>query len=146
MLRKFFFFGITSTLILTACTLTQFPSANPDKARAENMGEMKTSKGKKDTAEDLMYEAKINERVTINGSARNAMLGAIVKTSDNTPIYIDGISEWESKILGKSIVVTGVLRLRKLAPNPEVGPNGEQSHGIKGDSYILENSTWTVDK
>lgn len=143
---KFFLFGIISTIILNVCTFTKFPTANADKARAEKIGEVKTRAEKKDTAEDSMYETKLNQRVTINGIARNAMLGAIVKTSDNTPIYIDGISEWESNILGKSIVVTGVLRRQKLAPNPEVGPNGEQSHGLKGDSYALENSTWTVDK
>jgi hypothetical protein len=94
----------------------------------------------------LDFEAKINKRITIHGIAQNAMLGAMIETSDYSPIYMEGIEEWENSILKKSIVVTGVLRRRKLAPDPVVSPKGEISHGISGESFVLENPTWTIDK
>ncbi len=87
--------------------------------------------------------AKLNEQIKISGSAENARLGAIVMTEDFTPIFLSGINEWDNNIEGKSVVVTGVLRRKLLAPKATVGTNGEISHGVGGDSYVLENPTWT---
>jgi hypothetical protein len=58
------------------------------------------------------------------------------------PIYIQGVEEWNSDILDQAISVTGVLRLRKLAPDPVVGEHGEHSAGAIGNAYVLEDAKW----
>ena len=87
--------------------------------------------------------AKLNEQIKISGTAENARLGAIVMTEDFTSIFLSGINEWDNNVEGKSVVVTGLLRRKLLAPKATVGPNGEISHGVGGDSFVLENPTWT---
>ena len=87
------------------------------------------------------YDSKIGQQVTIEGVARNASLGAIVMTSDSTPIYMDGIERWDSATQGKSVKVTGTLRRRLLAPVATVNAKGEVSHGVEGESYVLESTT-----
>ena len=89
------------------------------------------------------FAANLNECINVHGTAQNAMLGAVVMTEDFTPIFLSGIKEWDNDIKGKSVVVTGVLRRKLLAPEATVSPNGEVSHGVEGDSYILENPIWT---
>ena len=40
--------------------------------------------------------------------------------------------------------MTGILRFRKLASDPVMNSKGEISTGLEGESYVLENPTWSV--
>ena len=77
--------------------------------------------------------------MTIRGTSQNASHGAVVITESDTPVYINGIQEWDNCIVGKPIIVTGTLRRRSLVPKVSSSANGEVSHGIDGKSYILDN-------
>ena len=90
------------------------------------------------------FASKVGQTVTIDGTARNARMGAVVLTDERTPIYLEGLQEWDSSTNGKPVAVTGELVLRSLAPNPTVGPNGEVSHGMEGDAYVVRAPTWNV--
>lgn len=93
------------------------------------------------------YESKLNQQIIITGIAENAKLGAVVslEDDDDTIVYIDGLREWDESMLHQTIVVAGILRSRKLAPDP-VMAEGHISHGIFGESLVLENPTWTVNE
>jgi len=91
----------------------------------------------------IQLDSMVDSKAKIEGTARNARMGAVVLTSDRTPIYIDGLDSWSGTGLdGKQIVVEGMLRLRKLAPDPVVDEEGAISHGLQGDSYVVENASW----
>lgn len=91
---------------------------------------------------DTDPSALVDQPVELLGTARDAHQGAVVLLSDRTPVYIAGVPFWDDAWDGKRIVAKGVLRRRKLAPDPTVGPHGEQSHGMVGTSLVLENPTW----
>ncbi len=78
--------------------------------------------------------------------AQNAMLGAVVMMDDLSPIFLEGIKEWDHEVVGKSVIVTGVLRRKLLAPQATISPNGEISQGVENDNYILENPKWVTEK
>lgn len=85
----------------------------------------------------------VDTKATIEGTARNAHLGAVLLTEDRTPIYIDGLRSWDDTGLdGQQIKVEGMLRRRKLAPDPVVEDDGSVSHGVEGDNYVFENASW----
>ncbi|HLP90637.1 MAG TPA: hypothetical protein VK184_18900 [Nostocaceae cyanobacterium] len=82
---------------------------------------------------------KINQCVTIHGVAKNAKLGAVVLSCEDTPVYIEGVEMWERDIVDQAIAISGTLRRKKLSPNPIVDANGGYSTGAEGDVYVLEN-------
>lgn len=82
--------------------------------------------------------------VTVKGTAYDARAGAIVELEDRTPIYVAGLSEWETGWVGKAVAVTGLLRER-AAKTPAVPPGGAQVHGLSGGTFALENATWELD-
>lgn len=86
----------------------------------------------------------VNQRATVQGVARDAHAGAVVLTEDRTPVYIAGLSEWAGGLSGQPVAVSGVLRRRSVAPTPQVGADGGISHGIEGDSWVIEDATWTA--
>jgi hypothetical protein len=57
---------------------------------------------------------------------------------------MNGIEEWDSETWKKRISVTGILRHKSLAPNSNINSEGEISHGVDEDIYVLENPTWTI--
>jgi hypothetical protein len=91
---------------------------------------------------DNGYDPKLGQQVTINGCARDAAMGAVVLTEDRTPIYVDGLREWDEDIEGEDIEATGILRRRSLAPDPVVDEDGAVSHGAEGTNYVLEGASW----
>ncbi len=91
----------------------------------------------------IALDGMVDTNATIKGTARNAHAGAVVLTEDRTPIYIDGLQSWSATGMdGRDVEVTGTLRLRSLAPDPVVDDDGAVSHGITGDSYVIENASW----
>jgi len=84
----------------------------------------------------------LGHSITVVGNAENAHQGAIVTLSDSSEVYVLGLRRWEKALLGKRLEVTGLLRSRKLAPDPDVNEQGEVSHGMFGSSLILEDATW----
>ncbi|MEH1896858.1 MAG: hypothetical protein V7K94_16475 [Nostoc sp.] len=134
----YFLPGLALTLVLAGCNSTKLPLAHPSVAEINQTDATNRNA--------TLSEASINQLITIHGRAENASLGAIVLTQDETPVYMDGIQEWHSDLVGKMIIVTGILRRKSLAPKTLVSPNGEVSHGIDGESYVLDNSTWKIDR
>ena len=81
----------------------------------------------------------------LTGQARNAHAGAVLLCEDRTPVYLAGIPSWDDHgIDGETIEARGTLRLRSLAPDPVVEASGSVSHGIEGDSFVLEDARWSV--
>ena len=90
----------------------------------------------------MSLEQQIDTQVTIEGTARNAMAGAVVLTADRTPVYVDGVESWDGSVDGKQISASGTLRRR--AGDDVVNANGEHASGISGPHFVLEQPTWTV--
>jgi hypothetical protein len=80
------------------------------------------------------------------GVARNAKSGAVLVLDGGAVYYLDKLDEWPTAVIGKRVSVTGNLVERKLAPDPVVGPNGEQSAGMYGTSTVIEDPQWEVVK
>ena len=90
----------------------------------------------------MSLDSKLGTQVTIDGTARNAALGAVVVGEKGMPIYIDGLERWDRAIDGKPVSVTG--KLQKIAPDDVVDANGVYSHGAPGSRFVLEQASWTV--
>ena len=84
----------------------------------------------------------VGQTITLVGTARDAHLGAVVLLSDNTPVFIDGLPMWDDQWDGKRIRVTGLLKDDSIAPDPEVNQQGEVSHGMYGDAFVLVDASW----
>ncbi len=84
----------------------------------------------------------LGQVVTLEGTARDAALGAVVLLSDGTPVFVGGLLGWDPRWERTRVRVTGRLGLRKMAPDPEVNDKGEVSHGMFGDSLVVEEATW----
>jgi hypothetical protein len=90
----------------------------------------------------MSLDQQVGQQVTIQGTARNAMAGAVVLTSNRTPIYLEGVESWDGSVDGKSISASGVLR--KRGGDDVVNASGEHASGISGEHFVLEQPTWTV--
>jgi hypothetical protein len=86
----------------------------------------------------------LDQSVTAIGEADNAFSGAIVVLSDQTPVYVLGMHQWDKQTRGKLVRVHGTLRLRKLAPDPQTNAKGEHSHGKHGNDFVIEGATWEL--
>jgi hypothetical protein len=89
-------------------------------------------------------DPQVDQQITINGTAYDAMMGAVVVLDDRTPVYVDGLTRWDTAAYGQSIEATGTLRKRSLGPDPVVDADGGVSHGIEGSQYILEDPQWQL--
>lgn len=90
----------------------------------------------------MSLDQQINTNVTITGTARNAMAGAIVMTEDRTPIYVDGLERWDKAHDGKQVSASGVLR--REAGDEVVNAKGERSSGVPTGRFVLEKPTWKL--
>jgi len=90
----------------------------------------------------MSLEQQVGTQVTIEGTARNAMAGAVVLTADRTPVYVDGLERWDGQFDGKKISASGTLR--KRGADDVVAANGDQASGIGGDHFVLEQPTWAL--
>jgi hypothetical protein len=85
--------------------------------------------------EDL--KARVDDQVTIAGTALNAASGAIVSLHGR-PVYLSVVSGWPPEVLGREIEVTG-----RLAFVPAPAPEGPVVHKLD-DSYELKDASWTL--
>lgn len=83
-----------------------------------------------------------NGALNIEGVARDAKLGAVVVGEDGVTYYIAGLNEWAPELLGHKVSVSGILKIRKLAPDPIIGADGAVSAGMYGDAPVLTEATW----
>ncbi|HIA00479.1 MAG TPA: hypothetical protein EYN06_02970 [Myxococcales bacterium] len=91
-----------------------------------------------------LLNTQIDQDVTLSGKAFDAMLGAVVVLDDRTPVYVSGVTRWDSATHGQSIEASGTLRKRSLGPDPVTDDDGGISHGIAGTQFVLENAQWTL--
>lgn len=89
-------------------------------------------------------DGKLDQQVTIRGTAGNAVLGAVLVLDTGEPVYIEGLHEWPDDVSAGKVEVTGVLRRRKLAPDPGVAPDGGATHGMVGTALVLEGASWSA--
>ncbi|MDX2100605.1 MAG: hypothetical protein SFW36_22735 [Leptolyngbyaceae cyanobacterium bins.59] len=129
---------------LAECSPEQFILASPASA---NFFEVPTQLNwiSANDRNSSFLDSKLGKRITLRGTAQNAVLGAIVMVQNSTPVYIHGLPEWDDALVGKTVVVAGTLGRKTLAPAATISPNGEVSHGGSGTkNYILEKATWRV--
>ncbi len=84
----------------------------------------------------------MGKTVTLRGTARDAKGGAVLLLPSNNPIYIEGLDSWPREFSGKEVSVTGVLREKKLIPDPYISPDGGISQGAIGTQTVLEKAKW----
>ncbi len=93
---------------------------------------------------DANPSAHVGQQVTLEGTAFDAFSGAVVMLSDDMPVYVSGLEEWDDHLFRKRVHVTGTLRERELAPDPETNDAGEHSHGKPGSDYVIDDASWEV--
>ena len=80
--------------------------------------------------------------VNLTGVARDAALGAVVVLGDGQPVYVEGLERWPNELLGRKVEVSGTAAQKKLAPDPEIAPDGAVSHGMVGTAWVVSGATW----
>jgi hypothetical protein len=84
---------------------------------------------------------RLGQRVTVDGTARNAALGAVVVTEGGTPVYVAGLAHWDHAVDGRPVRATGTLR---LVAGDLVDDRGEHRHGTPDDRLVLDDASWTA--
>lgn len=70
--------------------------------------------------------------IVVIGNAENAKAGAIVIAKDDKKIYyIEGLSYWDNKTVGKLVKVSGKLLIEKTEPRKEGEEIKQQIVGVK---------------
>jgi len=95
------------------------------------------------TSQGSAWDGQLGQTVTLSGTARDAAMGAVVRTSQGT-VYVLGVESWPDDVQGKTVTVTGTLQRRKLAPDPVVGADGGVSHGAAGSQVVVEDARWSL--
>ena len=85
--------------------------------------------------EDL--QSRVDEQVTVVGTAQNAAAGAIVSL-DGRPVYVSELEQWPPELVGRKVEVSGVLA---FYPAPQA--EGRTVHKLS-DSYALEDASWSA--
>ena len=79
----------------------------------------------------------IEKEISMKGLAVESKAGSCIRI-ENGIVFIQNVSNWDDKYLGKEVVVKGILRERKIIPDVVVDENGAISQGATGMQYILE--------
>ncbi len=90
------------------------------------------------------FSENMGKTVTLRGTARDAKGGAVLVLSSNEPIYVEALPSWPTGVLGKEVSVTGILREKKLIPDPYIAPDGGISQGAIGTQTVLEKTKWKL--
>ena len=94
---------------------------------------------------NTISENLIGKEITLVGQAVNCKAAACLKLKDAIVVYIPNLDFWdESEYLGKEVYVTGILKWKKIIPDPIIDENGAISTGAEGDQLILKNAKWEL--
>lgn len=80
----------------------------------------------------------------LTGTAMDAKSGAVLVTADETIVYIERLDYWPPDFIGKKVSVSGILKQKKIIPDPKVDSNGAVSQGGTGEQKVLEQATWKL--
>ena len=86
----------------------------------------------------------IDRSTSLIGRAENAKGGAVVILESQEVIYIRSVSSWDDEIVGKQVIIKGIVRLEKYIPDPEVSKDGAISQGAIGSQYVLDDAQWRL--
>ena len=79
----------------------------------------------------------IDKVIKMKGFAVESKAGSCIKI-ENDIVFIQSVSSWEEKYLGKEVLVKGLLKKKKIIPDVVVDENGAISQGAAGMQFILE--------
>lgn len=82
----------------------------------------------------------IGKEICIHGTAMNAKAGAVVILEDEQILYILDLPEWDDEVLGKPIIVEGILDKKQIYPEAEVDESGAVSQGMSGKPFVIKMS------
>jgi len=87
----------------------------------------------------------IEKRITVIGTAIVLKNDAAVRTDNNLLYYLDGINDWDKEYLGKKVMVTGKLIVKKYhfhkSSNPEITAIPQQRLGTWN---IIKKAKWSL--
>lgn len=95
---------------------------------------------------EIDLEEFIDQRITLHGIAKDAKGGAVLILAEEIPIYIEDLASWSPELFGKHIEVIGILRKKKLIPDPRIDENGGISQGAIGMQLVLENAEYSLEE
>lgn len=84
-----------------------------------------------------MTDALQKQETTLSGKAYNAKAGAVLMIDEDTPVYIEGMREWDKNLIGKTVELTGVLRPSQIYPQA-VAEDGIISQGMSETPMVLQ--------
>lgn len=84
------------------------------------------------------------KKITIEGKALNAKLGAIIETNNGEVFYIIGIDEWPGDVTGKMVKATGSVTSEFHNPTNLKTENGAYKTGISGEKVNLYDAKWEL--
>jgi hypothetical protein len=96
-----------------------------------------------DTKTNSIVKENIGKKITLTGKAWNEKSGPMIQL-DSDPVFLTQLTFWPEEIVGKVISVTGTLKKRKIAPDPQVNKKGVMSQGMMGEAWIIEDAEWKV--
>lgn len=88
-------------------------------------------------------EGLLGQKVRVVGEAQNAKLAAHVQ-GQGISVYCAGLSGWPDEVVGKQVVVTGVLR-RNADVVAKVDESGAVSQGTMSPVLMLEAPDWALE-
>jgi hypothetical protein len=119
-------------LILLCLAVSLTATAEPEKRKPMNTIS---------SPEEL--KSQVDNHVSLSGIALDAKAGAVVKLSAGT-VYIRNLSSWPDNLVGRKVIVKGMLRRKKIMPDPLTNENGLTVQGAFGQHYILDNPNWRL--
>jgi hypothetical protein len=96
------------------------------------------------TTSEYLEAFLIDSNVTIIGKPSNSKAGALVVADSGGSAYIKGLSAWDDDTFGKQVRVTGILRLKKIVPDPQVDERGAISASMEGITKAIEGACWIL--
>ena len=91
----------------------------------------------------MSLESHVGQFLTVSGVAVDVLAGAIVMTDDGEGVFVSGHEAWAPEVNGKRIEARGILRRKKLGPDPQV-EDGVHVGGMQGTQLVLESATWRI--
>lgn len=85
------------------------------------------------------WSKNLDTEVNVSGVAQNAKAGALLMTGREDAILIQGLSEWDPKVVGKTITVQAIVRRVPGYPKAKVFEGlSTQGTATGGDIWVLE--------